>query len=173
MNLYRQQVQKEDYYRKMLLLDKVKPRLCLHDKQYIFNRRYCWDILFKDSNISKLAFMYARDILKGPFPEGEQYILKSPRYAAYYAIMILKTPWPEAEDIISTDSYFTCLYIKHVLKKEPFPKGEKIISTNPNKSIWYVEYVLKDRFPLAEETILNSMYKEYYLKLLETYAKYK
>lgn len=46
------------------------------------------------------AYMYAMDVIKGPWPEAEPYIMKSAFWAYMYARVILKKRWPEAEPFI-------------------------------------------------------------------------
>lgn len=46
------------------------------------------------------AYMYAMDVIKGPWPEAEPYIMKNAYWAYMYARVILKKRWPEAETFI-------------------------------------------------------------------------
>jgi hypothetical protein len=58
---------------------------------------------------------YAKDVVKGRFPEGEQAILDSgnPIMACDYAIEVLKSRWFEAEDLIGSDLKVASLYAEH------------------------------------------------------------
>ena len=60
---------------------------------------------FAEPKISKdphWAYMYALDVIKGPWPEAEPYIMKHPYMAYMYARAILKKRWPEAEPYIKS-----------------------------------------------------------------------
>mgnify|MGYP000037960250 CR=1 FL=1 len=50
------------------------------------------------------AYHYAKDVLKGRFPEGEAAIATDPYVAYVYARDILKGRFPEAEASIATDT---------------------------------------------------------------------
>ena len=99
---------------------------------------------------------YAKDIVKGRWPEFEEAILNrevaSPGWmACIYAREVLKGPWPEAEDIIVEDCMAACSYAEQVLNA-PWPKGEPAIA-----KFWgaaeYAIHVRKARFPEAEEEL--------------------
>ena len=62
------------------------------------------------------AYLYARDILKGPWPEAESMIAQDATWAYWYAKDILKSPWPEAEEVIAQDATWRCFYARDVLK---------------------------------------------------------
>lgn len=146
MNYEFKKRQSEEYYRKLLLLNKVKPFLDFEQKQYIFNKSFCHDILFNDKDVTELCYVYAVKILKGPFPEGEIYISKNVIYSYYYAVKILK---------------------------DRFELGESIISESIVYSLSYVTEILHDRFPLAESNIFNSGYKMEYIDYLKSIGKFK
>lgn len=95
----------EEYYRKMLLLDKFNGFLQNYHKQYIFNMRYCWDILFKDQDIASLCYGYAKWHIKKPFPKGEPYIATEATYAYYYAVDVLRGPFLLGEKTILESPY--------------------------------------------------------------------
>ena len=57
------------------------------------------------------AYNYARDFIKGRFPEGEATIAKDPRSAYMYARHIIKGRWPEAEASIATHPYYAKQYL--------------------------------------------------------------
>lgn len=89
----------EEYYRKLLLLNKVKPHLSLADKQVIFDDGYCWDLLFKDKCGAKLAYDYAILTKKKRFPEAEDTISKSVIYSYKYAFDALHDVFPLAHSL--------------------------------------------------------------------------
>ena len=51
----------------------------------------------------KLCFEYARDIIKGRWPEAEPAIMKDPKWAYYYALNVIGGRWREAEPEIMKD----------------------------------------------------------------------
>lgn len=93
--------QSEEFYRKLLLLDKLKTILSIDEKQCIFDKGYCWGILFKDKESPSLCYYYSINVLRGPFPEGEKYIARDMVYAYYYATVILKDRFIEGEEQIT------------------------------------------------------------------------
>ncbi len=62
------------------------------------------------------AYWYARDVLKGPFPEAEPAIMQHSKFAVWYAQDVLKAPWLEAEPLIARDSIWAAEYSRTVLK---------------------------------------------------------
>jgi hypothetical protein len=46
---------------------------------------------------SKYAYFYARDVIKGPFPEAEPAILKNIHKVVDYVQFVRKSRWPEFE----------------------------------------------------------------------------
>jgi hypothetical protein len=90
------------------------------------------------------AYLYAKNILKGPFPLGEPIIAKRPGYAFYYAYDILKGPFPLGEPVIAKDPGYSYIYAKHIMKG-PWPLCEPAISTNDYWKQRYQELVLKGR----------------------------
>ena len=48
------------------------------------------DSISKDVEYSFYSYWYARDVLDGPFPKGEEAISKDPQYSYLYAKNILK-----------------------------------------------------------------------------------
>ena len=51
------------------------------------------------------AYMYALDVIKGPWSEAEPYIMKHAYWAYMYARVILKKRWPEAEKSIQLGDF--------------------------------------------------------------------
>jgi len=49
------------------------------------------------------AYLYARDVIEGRFPEAEPMLSKDPYWAYYYAENVIKGRWPEAESVIGKD----------------------------------------------------------------------
>lgn len=70
-----------------------------------------------------LSWVYACDVVKGPFPAGEPIIARSAEYSYLYALFILKKPFPAGEPIIARSAEYSYLYALDVLK-------------DPNPSTW-------------------------------------
>ena len=77
------------------------------------------------------AFYYARDVLKGPFPAGEEVIAKNIDFAYYYVRDILKGPFPAGEEAISKDADSAFQYAKHALKKDFYFNSKLIAKYEP------------------------------------------
>jgi len=95
------------------------------------------DIITLDGQTS---FWYAKFILKGPFPKGEDEMAKWLRYAYGYASDVLHGPFPKGENTIATDSYYSCLYAQNVLK-DRFIKGEGTIIKNKKQLTSYTNFL--------------------------------
>jgi hypothetical protein len=65
----------------------------------------------------KIAYDYAYDVLFcDRFLAGEPAIMQIPRLAYAYACNMLKAPWPEAESVIAQDAHLADDYSYYVLK---------------------------------------------------------
>jgi hypothetical protein len=87
------------------------------------------------------SYLYARDLIKGRFIEGEKLIATDLYYSYCYAVQIIKGRWEECE---------------------------KTIATHPEHSYWYAHNVIKGPFHLCHPIIFNSEYKDDYLKFLKS-----
>lgn len=87
------------------------------------------------------AYYFALDIIKGPWPPGENAIRHDYDYAYYYARDIIKGPWPPGEDAISKCSKRAYKYALNILKS-PWPPGEKAIMANSSFSAEYKRNIL-------------------------------
>ena len=76
-------------------------------------KKYITDLENVIKEDPQVAFVYATNILKQPWPEAEPYIMKEPIEAYRYAKEILKRRWPEAEPIIKQDRESYNYYKKH------------------------------------------------------------
>ena len=65
------------------------------------------------------AYWYARNVLKGRFPEGEAAIAKEPETAALYADKVVKGRWPEGEAAIATDPDCKSWYARSLRGHDP------------------------------------------------------
>jgi len=96
-------------------------------KAYKFLKRKVYEFL--KVMTAQEAYEYANDVLKAPFPEGEDTIAKSAEYSYLYALNVINGRFPEGEDAIAMNSEYAYLYAKDVIKGR-WPKGEKVIYEN-------------------------------------------
>ena len=108
-----------------------------------------------DHEIVDDIVLYAKNAIKGRWPEAEQYILKDLYGINRYLFQIIDGPWPEAEDMISQHAPSAYKYAKYFLKKR-FPKGEPAILEDPYCAMNYAINVMKKRWPEAEKDFINS-----------------
>ena len=106
------------------------------------------------------AYLYAKDVIKGRWPEAEKYIIKSPSVAYWYAREVIKGRWPEAEPIIMESAQGAYYYAHNVIKGR-WPKAEPIIMTDPQYAYYYARDVIKGGWPEAEPIIMTSPYFVY------------
>lgn len=119
----------------------------------------------------KRALEYARIILKGKRIDVIETSIANSRSSGtpyYYAAEILKAPFPEGEDNIARNGHYSFLYAKRVLKG-PFPKGEDALAKHPDIAVDYAIYVLKDRFPKGEPAIRTNVvyWRQYNFYILD------
>lgn len=86
------------------------------------------------------SYLYARDIIKGPWKEAEEVIRTDARVATFYARFTLKGRWEEAEEVIKTDDWAACMYAVYVRRK-PWPEAEEIIMSHPCLAEEYDEFI--------------------------------
>jgi len=84
------------------------------------------------------AYYYARDVIEGRFPEGEEAIATNPWSAYRYARDVIKGRWPEGEAVIATDPYSAYNYAINVIGGR-WPEGEAAIATEPDWAKAYLE----------------------------------
>jgi hypothetical protein len=101
------------------------------------------------------VILYARDVIKGRWPEAEPIIMKNPYYSYSYANEVLKKRWPEAERVIKQAPQSVILYARDVIKGR-WPEAEPTIMKNPYYSYSYANEVLKKRWPEAEPAIMKD-----------------
>ena len=90
----------------------------------------------KDVNIPDLAVDYARDVIKGRWPEAEEMILRPNQYdgmllAVEYARDVIKGRWPEAEEKMLRGEIHDILlsYVVWCVKGS-WPEYEKMLTDN-------------------------------------------
>jgi hypothetical protein len=82
--------------------------------------------------------MYAQEVIKGRWPEGEAVILRDPGTSLRYARDIIKGRWPEAEAIIATDPHCAERYVDMIVNKRV---PEDIESDYVKKEIYAQKYL--------------------------------
>ena len=78
------------------------------------------------SRDAEYSYLYARIVLRGPFPLGEEAIAKSSFYSYLYAHYVLKGPFPAGEEAIAKDVKYAYWYARDVLEKDFYYDGKLI-----------------------------------------------
>lgn len=107
---------------------------------------------------AQAAYLHAKDVLKGRYPEGEDAIAKDAWYSIQYARNVLNERFEKGEDTISK-SPLSYTYAYEVVKGR-FPQGEDAIAKEAYTSYQYAKFVIKGRFEKAENTIGNDVERE-------------
>ena len=129
------------------MIQNAKGKVCKKGLRKLKDKNYkTLEEALGDPNAPEWAYWYARYVLKGPFPQGEDTIATSAVWAYWYAKDVLKGPFPQGEDEIATSAEWACWYAIDVLK-EPFPQGEKAIATDAEWAYEYANDVLNDPSP--------------------------
>jgi len=103
----------------------------------------------------RLAYNYARDVIKGRWLEGESVIAKDPEQAYNYARDVIKGRWLEGESVIAKDPEQAYDYARDVIKGR-FSEGEPAIAKVPKWAYTYARDVIKGRWPEAEPVIAKD-----------------
>ena len=82
------------------------------------------------------TLLYAKNVIKGRWKEGEKIIMTNPSDAKSYAIYIIKGRWPEAENVIAQCGHAAMRYAALVIKGR-WPEAEPYIMKNPHQSRLY------------------------------------
>ena len=98
----------------------------------------CQEILDAIKKSPEYTFLYARDVIQGPWREGESTLLKNAQWAYKYAKDVLYHPWPEAEPYIKDSMPWAYLYATGVLR-ERWPEAEETIKSRPEMWIRYLQ----------------------------------
>ena len=111
-----------------------------------------------------IAYLYARDVIEGRWPEAEPVFLKSNKWAYRYASDVIKDRWPDAEPYIMQDPEHAYLYAKYVIHGR-WPEAEPYIIKDPRGAYQYAKNVIQGRWPEAEPFIIkDSGYAYQYAK---------
>jgi hypothetical protein len=109
----------------------------------------------KEKEIAKdpeWAYNYARDIIRGRWPETEAVIAKDPELAYEYARGVIRGRFPEAEAVIATDPSWAYKYAKDIIHGR-WPEAEAVIATGPNWAYKYAKDIIRGRFLEGEAVI--------------------
>jgi len=98
---------------------------------------------------AKYSYLYAFNILKGPFREGERAIEKSAEYSYRYAVDVLKRKFFDGEKAISQDAKYSCMYAEAFAGNRLNCSGETSIANSNNIELQarYMKSLFK--FPTA------------------------
>jgi hypothetical protein len=110
----------------------------------------------------RLAVRYAKDVIKGRWPEAEKWMGVTDLHSAIsYAADVLKQRWPTLEEALlnQTTDYNTVyniiLYINRVIKGR-WLEAEPLIVKDTNAMLRYAEKYVRGPWPEVEQTILRS-----------------
>ena len=99
------------------------------------------------------AYLYARDVIKGRWIQGEKFIKEHPAWACSYAEEIIKGRFVEAEDVIKTDPVSAFLYARYVIK-DRWIEGENEMKNDPCSAYLYARDIIHGKLP---EDMHNAM----------------
>lgn len=146
---------------------KTKKYVCCHFRTYTNKEDRNYERLILnlpwESERSRKALEYARNILQGRWKRAEKYIIKSPYYAYSYARLVMGERWPEAEKVIARETNAAYLYAKYVIG-DRFELAEKNTKwhKHPRDFYLYCKYVLKNRWVEIEKKIEKSEKQSYF-----------
>ena len=116
-----------------------------------------WAKALKHKNAPYWLYWYARNVIKGRWPEAEPVIAKNCVVTCGYVYHVIKGRWPEAEPVIAKNLYYACLYARDLIKGR-WPEVEAMIAKYPYYACLYACDVIKGRWPEAEAVIASDPY---------------
>lgn len=139
--------QPEEYYKKLLLIHKLKNNLTQKDIEYIFKHGYCWDIIFKikSPSVSSMIINYIRYYHKDILPEAEEALKNNPWVYVSYSIEYKKT-YDE--------------HVEHIFRQELNKKLARKAKTTMFSYTGYTSYVVN--FVKYCSTIINRPLYEFH-----------
>jgi len=102
------------------------------------------------------SFLYAKNILRGRFEQGEATIAGHSSWAYQYCHCVIKGRWPQIEATLAKCPTQVCLYAGNVIRGR-FIEGEKTIMQLPCYAVDYAIRHMKSRWLEAEQYIAKSM----------------
>jgi len=127
----------------------------VYDRPIEVDRKHFAPFEDKIAKDAKLAYRYARDAVKGRWPEAEAAIAKDAKWAYFYAKDVVKGRWPEGEAAIAKDAEWAYFYAIYVVKGR-WPEGEAAIAEDAEWAHMYASYVVKGRWPEGEAAIAED-----------------
>ena len=97
------------------------------------------------------------------FPELEPDIIQDVNIAYLYAKNVIKGRWYEAEPTIMQSPLYTCIYARDVIKGR-WPEGEPIIARNMLEACVYAIQVMQNRWIEIEHMIAQSEHSQKYIE---------
>lgn len=131
------------------------------------------------STDAEVSYLYAKDVLHGPFPAGESIIATNIELSLKYAKFVLHGRFPAAESLINSNPKYANYYknnivngihgkgvsaitsdpvaaLDHALEtNRPFPQGEAAIASTANTALSYALF-LNAPFPKGEPAIIKD-----------------
>ena len=105
---------------------------------------------------NRVAYNYAKSVLKGRWEEGEPIIAKDAKDSYEYALNVLKGErFKLGEPAITKDAEWAVPYAENVIKGR-WKEAEPTISKNASKAERYANKIIKGRWKELEEKILNG-----------------
>ncbi len=114
-----------------------------------------WDEFRAHPQAAEWSCWYAREVVHGPWPEGERTIAQDAGWAYSYARYVVQGRWPEGEPAIAKDAYWAYWYARDVLYAR-WPDGEPAIAQDAEWAYIYAFNVIHARWPEAELVIAQN-----------------
>jgi len=122
------------------------------------------------------AYHYAKDVIKGRWPEAEPYIIQGAKSIIQsgksmsdsigisilvgYARDVIGGRWPEAEPVIMKNPEYAYQYARDVIEGR-WPEAEPYIRQDPVWALFYAQKVIGGRWPEAEPEIMKNPQSAY------------
>ena len=142
-------------------LEEIRQEIESEKKQKIV-----WEVI---TQTARYAYGYARNVIKGEFPEGEAAIAQDAEYAYYYALDVIGGRFPAGEAAIAQDPEWAYGYAINLIGGR-FPAGEAAIAQDADYAYAYAFDVIKElegenRWPAGEAAIAQTLASAYYYAL--------
>ena len=129
-------------------------------------QKMVWEVI---TQTARYAYGYARNVIKGEFPEGEAAIAQDAEYAYYYALDVIGGRFPAGEAAIAQDPEWAYGYAINLIGGR-FPAGEAAIAQDADYAYAYAFDVIKElegenRWPAGEAAIAQTLASAYYYAL--------
>jgi len=108
------------YEELLIILSGIEPEEALNELRENPNHKHKSGYEFIIKKYGYFAYLYAKDVIKGRWPEAEEIIKTYPFTAYYYARDVIKGRWKEAEEYIKKDLSYAYGYARNVIGDENF-----------------------------------------------------